>query len=491
MTPTAPNIVVVMADQHRADMMGCAGDASMATPALDALAGEGVRFARVSCQGPLCMPARASFMTERYVRDHGVYTNASEIAPDSPTYAWALREAGYHTSLLGKAHLYLDENLAVAHMDDMAPRLHALGFAEVFETGDKFVGKIPTRYTDYLAGRELLDAYAKHIADRSYQGENEDGQNATKCVPMWDCTPVPLPLDAYVDAWHGAQAVSWIERYDRPEPFFLFVGFPGPHDPWDAPAEAVRRYRGVDISMPTSTRRPTTEGTGRYGALLNSFLWVSDSETMTDDAIRGMRRAYAADVSVIDDALRRMVEALERRGLLESTWIVYTSDHGEMAGNHGLMSKCVLYEPAVRVPLIVRPPGGCAPRVVDSLVEHVDVPATLRQIAGAPVLAGSEGRSLLAHIEGTTPPPARTRTVSENWGFAAFETERYKLVVDEDALAPCQLFDLVEDPAEDRDLLGDPEAAPVVEEIMETHVRPFFATPPARPIPSFFTGGYD
>ena len=87
MTTGAPNILLVMSDQHRADMMGCAGDASALTPSLDALAAEGVRFSRVSCQGPLCMPARASFMTERYVRDHGVYTNWSEIPEDSPTYA--------------------------------------------------------------------------------------------------------------------------------------------------------------------------------------------------------------------------------------------------------------------------------------------------------------------------------------------------------------------------------------------------------------------
>jgi arylsulfatase len=218
---------------------------------------------------------------------------------------------------------------------------------------------------------------------------------------------------------------------------------------------------------------------------------VSDSETMTDDAIRGMRRSYAADISVIDQAIGDMVGALERRGLLDNTWIIYTSDHGEMGGNHRMMSKCVLYEPAVRVPLIVRPPGGCTAGVVDSLVEHVDVPATMRDIAGAPDVARSEGRSLLASVDDPTSPGSRALTVSENWGFAAFETERYKLVVDEDALAPCQLFDLSEDAAEDHDLLPDPLAAPVVEEIMETHVRPFFRTPPARPIPSIFTGGYD
>src|SRR5256885_8769876 len=133
-----------MADPHRADMMGCAGDAGVLTPNLDGLAVEGVRFSRVSCQGPLCMPARASFMTERYVRDHGVYTNWAEIAPDSPTYVWALREAGYHTTLLGKAHLYRDEKIDAKHIDDLPPRLQALGFSDVRETGDKFAGDTPT-----------------------------------------------------------------------------------------------------------------------------------------------------------------------------------------------------------------------------------------------------------------------------------------------------------------------------------------------------------
>src|SRR3954465_5466898 len=174
-----------MSDQHRGDMMGCSGDSGMLTPNLDRLASDGVRFSRVSCQGPLCMPARASFMTERYVRDHGVYTNWAEIGPDSATYAWALREAGYPTTLLGKAHLYRDEVHTANHVDDLAGRLTALGFAEVHETGDKFSGATPSSYTDHLRERGLLDAYRRHIADRSYQGDNETGANATKRVPMW------------------------------------------------------------------------------------------------------------------------------------------------------------------------------------------------------------------------------------------------------------------------------------------------------------------
>ena len=487
MTPIPPNIVVVMSDQHRADMMGCAGNPGVLTPTMDRLAADGVRFSRVSCQGPLCMPARASFMTERYVRDHGVYTNWAEIAEDSPTYVWALRAAGYHTTLLGKAHLYRDEILEAKHIDDLAGRLMSLGFAEVHETGDKFMGETPNRYADFLAERGLLDVYKRHIADRSYQGENDTGQNATKRVPMWDSTPMPVPLDAYIDSWHGLQAMRWIEQYDRPEPFFLFVGFPGPHDPWDAPREAVDRYRDVDVSMPSSTRRPTIDGTGRYGALLNSFLWLSDTETMNDDAIRGMRRAYGADISIIDDAIGHIVTALEGKGLLDNTWVIYTSDHGEMGGNHGLMSKCVLYQPAVRVPLIVRPPQGCPPQVVEALIEHIDVPATVRDIAGAPDLPAGEGRSLLGYTRRDV-PPSRSVSISENWGFASFETEQYKIIVDEDAGSPCQLFNLHEDPEEDHDLLQDPESTSTVDQLMETYVQPFFRTPPARPHKSIFTG---
>ena len=196
-------------------------------------------------------------MTERYVRDHGVYTNWAEIPADSPTYVWALRAAGYHTSLVGKAHLYRDEIVEAKHVDDLAGRLMSLGFSDVAETGDKFSGEVPNRYTDFLQDRGMLETYKRHIVDRSYQGENESGANATKRVPMWDSTPMPLPLDDYIDTWHGLEAVRWIEQYDRSEPFFLFVGFPGPHDPWDVPSEAVDRYGSVDISMPRSTRRPT------------------------------------------------------------------------------------------------------------------------------------------------------------------------------------------------------------------------------------------
>jgi hypothetical protein len=161
------------------------------------------------------MPARASFLTERYVRDHGVYTNWAEAPSDMPTYLHALQGAGYYTVALGKQHLTRDEELDVAHQDDLAPSLHARGFAEVQESGDKFSLTVPNRYSDYLRSRGLWDAYLQHLTDRSYQGERETGRAATKKVPMWDATPTPLPLDDYIDSWHGRLAVDWIGSYDR------------------------------------------------------------------------------------------------------------------------------------------------------------------------------------------------------------------------------------------------------------------------------------
>ena len=475
-----------MADQHRADFLGCAGAAGVQTPAIDRLAAEGARFTRVNCQGPLCMPARASFLTERYVRDHGVFTNWAEVDPTWPTYVRALRDAGYHTVQLGKAHLYRDDVYDVAHVDELGGRLVTLGFDEVHESGDKFATGIPNAYTDDLRARGLFEAYAQHIRDRAYQGESETGANATKRVPLWDATPAPLPLDAYFDHWQGEQAVRWLDKYDSDQPFFAFIGFPGPHDPWDAPIEARTRFAGVDITPPASTLRPASAGAGTYGRMLDAFLWLSDTKTMGDDEIVAMRAAYAANISIIDDAVGRIVAALDAKGILDDTWIVYTSDHGEMAGDHGLMSKCVLYRGASKVPLVVRPPGGCAPVVVDDLVEHLDVPTTLRDIVDASPCPDGEGRSLLGYLNGE-PPTGRDVSISENWGFAVFETDRYKLVVDEDALTPCHLVDLHDDPNEDVNVLADPAYGSVVDDLMDAYVRPFLATPPARPKPSPFT----
>lgn len=470
--PTAPNIVFLMSDQHRQDMTGCYGDPVVRTPAIDALAAQGVRFTHANCQGPICMPARASLLTERYVRDHGVFGNTDAVPLDMPTFLHPLREAGYHTVALGKTHLW--EHEGSGDVRDYLPHMERYGWAEVHETVGKLASvRWQSPYRDHLAARGLWDAYRAHTDARNYQNMQHGGSDA-RAFRMWDATPMPLPLEHYVDAWHGAYAAEWIADYDRDDPFFLFVGFPGPHDPWDAPADAVAMYRDAEIPMPATLKRPTAPDDSAYGLFLGFMAQLCDADTMTPDAIREVRRAYYADITIIDAGIDRIVRALAARGMLDDTWIIYTSDHGEMMGEHSMLSKVLLYEPSVRVPLIVRPPGGTAPRAVDDPVDHIDISATVRAIAGAPGVPGSDARSLLGYLSGEA-PEARPVTISENFGFAGFETRRYTLVVDEPGRKPLLLFDRQADPTQDDNRVDDPDAAPIVEELMETYVRPFLA----------------
>jgi len=478
----APNIVVIMSDQHRADMMGCAGDPVVRTPHLDRLAAEGVRFTRANCQGPLCMPARTSFLTERYVRDHGVFDNAAEVDDDVPTFLHALREAGYHTAEIGKMHLWVHgRSKGVARM---RPKLEAFGFDEPIETVGKLAAAhIECEYTDYLRAGGLYDSYCAHIRARNY-GKGKDN------LPMWDATPIPLAPADYIDAWHGRRVADWIDAYDRDRPFFLWVGFPGPHDPWDAPAEALAAYAQAEIPLPCSLEPPDAAlGSDRFRRFVKHFLDFSDSASLTDERIRAVRRAYYANITMIDEAIGGIRAALERRGLLDDTWVLYTGDHGELMGEHRMLAKMLFYDAAVRVPLIVRPPGGTAPAEVDAIVEQLDVPATCRTIAQGPEPEGSAGRSLLGYLTGARRVEnPRTVSVSENYGFAAFETDAHKLVVDEDTLEPCQLFERATDPTEDANLVADPAQRDTIEALMAEHVRPFFARAPMRRSPLSFAG---
>jgi arylsulfatase len=473
-----PNIVLLMSDQHRADILGCAGDPVVHTPNIDRLAAEGVRFDRTYCQGPLCMPSRASFVTERYVRDHGVFENSSEVPAGMPTFLHRLRDAGYHTAEIGKMHLWTHGMTQVAHTRDMSGRLGQLGFAETVET----VGKLATvrhdsYYTDYLRERGLLETYRRFIAGHRHAMSARDG------LPSWTAEPVPLEIRDYADVWHGMRTAQWIDEYDSAEPFFLWVGFPGPHDPWDAPAAAVERYRAADIPMPRSVELPELPGAGPLKIFLRAMMTYSDSDTMTTAAIAEMRRAYYANVTLIDEAVGAIVGALARRAILDNTWTIYTTDHGEMMGEHRMLAKMVFYEPSVRVPLVFRPPGGVAPRTIGACAQLLDVAATVREIAGASALENSEGQSMLAAIVDERPFEPRRTLPTENFGFAAFIRDRYKLVVYEETLAPVQLFDLAEDPAENHNVAQDPDYARIVDDLMETDVRPFFAAAPIRPHP--------
>lgn len=470
-----PNIVWLLSDQHRADVMGAAGNPTVRTPNLDGLASQGYLFENAFCQGPLCVPARASLLTERYVRDHGQFENSYFTPVSLPTMVQAIRDAGYHTAAIGKMHLFPHyRNIA-----DGQPLMRALGFEEVHELVGKMAqALVRNAYSDYLAGLGLLDVYRQFVRERTPRR----GDGGRK--PAWNTDPSPLPAEAYLDTWVGDRAVRWVEDRSTAEgPFFLWVGFPGPHSPWDAPREFVQQYEGADVLL-DSTRRPEVPETGPLAELLRRRLAASSSDTATDDRIREVRRHYFANVTLIDQAIGGIVSALKRKGMDRNTWIVYSTDHGEMLGTHGLFFKTLPYDPACRVPLIIRPPGGRPdPVSVPGLVQHVDLSATLRSLAGARELPGSAGRSFAGTLTGAAPFAPRDVVVSENQGYGIWRTDSYKLVINEQDHQPLQLFDLAEDPEEDRNCVSDPAYRSVLADLRSEYVEPFLAVPPVRPGP--------
>jgi arylsulfatase len=476
--PRGPNILLLMADQHQADIMGCAGDPLVRTPRMDWLAAEGIRFASVYCQGPLCMPARASLLTERYVRDHGVLQNRWDTPTDLPTFVQRVAEAGYHTSCIGKMHLWVHgrggANGRRTHdARERIDQMRGYGFNEPIETVGKLATvNIASEYSDHLIQQGLYETYREWVAARMYASQTIYGERIER-LPLWSTASNPVSGESYIDTWVGNRVVKWIEDYDRPEPFFQWVGFPGPHDPWDAPAEYVDRYRNEQMPMPGSLTRPELPAEGPFRAFLDFFLNVySDSPNLTDDVIAEVRRYYYSNVTVIDDAIGRILDTLQRRGLLESTWVIYTSDHGEMLGEHRMLSKMVPYEPTVKVPLIIRPPRGCSPRVVTELIEHLDLAATIRHIARAEGDPSFCGRSLLGWTEGSA-GFSRPAVFSEAYGVGMVRTSSHKLVFMEDSHEPVQLFDLANDATEDTNLVHRGRHREVRNAIMANLMEPF------------------
>jgi choline-sulfatase len=477
-----PNIVLIMSDQHRADVMGCAGDQAAITSNIDRLANEGTRFTRTNCQGPLCMPGRASFLTERWVRDHGVFDNYEEIPAGTPTFVKSLKDAGYYTAEMGKMHFWMHSKHPDRTSWDFIPFMESLGFDESIETLGKHASlRRDNPYSSHLRQRGLLEAYEQMLRDLSYA---TDGSQST---PTWDASPCDMPIDDYVDAWHGIETERWIENYDHDDPFFLWVGFPGPHDPWDAPQAARDWYSDIEVPGPGSFAPPDLTDTKNLSGLIEMMMSIADSATLTPERLNTVRVAYYAAVAIIDKAIGRIVSALERTGKLDNTWIIYTSDHGEMLGEHTMLLKCVFYDPSIKVPLVVRPPGGMSPKEVTDIVEHFDAAAMIREIAGAAAPEASAARSILDHVTGDgSGCERRDVSITENWGFAAFETDGHKLVIDEDTMTPVQLFDRIADPMEDTNLVADPQMADVVGEMMERHARPFLADGAKRPHRSIF-----
>lgn len=463
-----PNILFIFADQHRYDALGSAGNPLIKTPNLDGLADSGVRFADAWCQSPICQPSRAALITGRYPHELGVMRNFGPDMDESwPTFMKQLQQAGYTTANIGKTHYYAEGLTAPDGNTDMrqhASRVAAFGFDHVVEEFDRYVHAmegIRTPYSEYLKSEGVYETYRDQLKSIWRLTEHH-----------WDGVTSPLSKNQDLTSFLTREAKLWLAQQSNDQPFFLQLSYVQPHVPLMADPEWADFYRDLEIPRgPAKTDGPEIP-------IWNDYLsWCghhANAHLLTDEYVLAGARQYYAMISLIDECIGTLITQLDIAGLLDNTWIVYSSDHGEMLGDHGLMAKFNFYRSSVQVPLIVRPAGGCDPEVNPALASVVDIGPTLLDIADAQPLQKARGQSLVPVIgqgeKGRGLAFSEIQMQSRKTHaptFRAVRNARYRLTLETTTNTLCELFDLREDPEELRNLVSEPGLEPVIAELRE------------------------
>lgn len=442
-----PNLLLLMTDQQRWDAMGCSGG-WVKTPNMDRIANEGIRFANCVTNSPVCIPARLSLATGLYPHNTGVWQNMGHtLSPDAKTWMQAVRDAGYRTSLFGKTHLH-------PHGGDLRDRehlMHAYGLDDVNEIGGPRASARCLSYmTEMWQNKGKWDAYRADFDERF--------SNKPHVV-----RPSVLDLQDYADVYVGQQAKSYLENYDREEPWFCWVSFGGPHEPWDTPEPYASQYKPDD--MPDPVLAPE-EDRDRPQGLLDERL-KSRTVSFEPDEEKSLRANYAGNVTLIDDQIGEIFQVLEDRGELENTVIILTSDHGEMNGDYGLIYKENLLNGAVRVPLLVRTPetvkSDISGSACETHVEWMDVGPTMVELAGGQLEHQQFGKSLCPTLADPT-CEHRPEAISEYGGEIMILTPEWKAVLNREGQVYL-LFDVVDDPNEVNNLAGFPDYSEISDQL--------------------------
>jgi arylsulfatase len=488
-----PNFLVVMSDQHRPDALGSVTPA-VETPTLDALAARGVRFEEAYTTSPLCGPARMSFLTGLYPHNTGILQNGGWQPAADPTFFQALQDAGYYTAHVGKSHYGGPD---VEHFEEKADFMRERGFEYVREsegTGPATTMNSNHWVADHWEREGLLEPFREDLKRR----RTESG--------FWSS---PLSTEEHFDAVISRGAIEFLEEYDREAPFCLFVGWGGPHDPLDPPAEFAEMYDGVDVPLPIEPgdfgdwvperARAFIEREGLTGPTQDE--WDQErvaaanggnmATTVTPEgywrpplnaeSFREMRRYYYGKVSLLDYWLGEMTDALAAAGELENTVVVYLSDHGEMAGDHGLVGKKCFYDASVRIPMVVAGPGIAEGETTDELAEIIDVGPTLLDLAGADDRGRTFGESLAGVLEDpATGRVKRDAVFSQVRGHTdnyktMVATREYKYAVDNEGEGYL-LVDRERDPEERENVLGHPDYADVERDLRDRLLRFYHVT---------------
>ena len=423
----APNILLIMTDQHRWDYLSCYGADFVDTPNIDRLAASGVRFTNAFTNAPVCAPARIGLATGIHPARIGTLSNQSYLPAHLPTYYQRLREGGYRVGCVGKLDLAKPDKYNGRYGD--RPAVYRWGFTHPEEVEGKMHAAQgePTAphgpYTHYLREKGLLKTFWNDYRGRAkggwIVGESHDSV---------------LPTEDFQDSYIGRQAAQWISTIADDFPWHLFVSFVGPHDPFDPPREYAEQFRNA--AMPDAIPKSLD---GKPQWILNRQKDCSARE------LAHIRRQYCALIKLINDQVGMILDALERRNMLDNTIIIFTSDHGEMLGDHGLFQKQAPYESSIHIPLIVTGPGVYGGVVSDALVELYDLNPTICALSNVEPAPDMDARSFDGILSGERTEHRQDILIALS-SFRGIRNRRHKFVENSDDMP--ELYDLINDPEE-------------------------------------------
>jgi len=363
-----PNVLIIMTDQHRSDLMTCAGRDIVPTPSIDLIASRGVRFTNAYCPYPVCVASRMALLTGLYAHSTGAITNLDRLDWRYRTMANHFSDNGYLTGLIGKMH-FLDA--------------HNHGFKYYMSINDwlMYLGPKVQHYANEIANHPLGPHFFKTVDDGGAGLPDVDGLwlNGSPWVgkvEKWnfDSMASQLEPEDHLDMFLAREAAKFITRY-REQLFFLVTSFMKPHSPFYPPRQWAEKYPVDKMTL------PNVGDISKYP--LHIQRRIKNMATLGEKRQKAHRAGYLGNLAFVDTCIGHVYKTLENEKLLDNTIVVYTSDHGEMDGDHGLFQKFCMFEPSVRIPLIVSYPKHLPEnKVTAALTEYIGLYPTLSELAG-------------------------------------------------------------------------------------------------------------
>lgn len=406
-----PNILFIHTDEQRADTMGCYGNDLVDTPNVDRLARDGVTFDEGHCTHPLCCPSRGSLLTGRYPSTHGLWRNGLHLPEEETTIAEVLGNKGYQTGLIGKGHFQpyhanpeeFQESISTLTTDDES----------VWEFWSEFDGPYygfdHVELTYQHGHREVWGGhYGLWVREEHPDKLDLFPQDAAlePTNPEYNTWKSAVPVEIHSSTWVADRTIEFIEDNAGEEPFYGWIGFPDPHFPFNPPAPYCFKYDPEEIKLPVDSEGAVWKDADipRYITYHLEEKYGVDWREIPESVQREIIAHYYAMIDLIDDQVGRILRSLDDEGIADDTIVVFTSDHGDWLGDHGLYGKGIPHTRGLtRIPWVMRWPNVAEEgRRVNAPTSHLDLMPTLLEAAGAEIPYGVQGESLRPVLTGET-----------------------------------------------------------------------------------------